>query len=628
MSMPISDRRRFMQGMIAAGVVTWRPGHVAAALLSRPPSELRGTDFDLVIDALQVNFTGKPHRAVAVNGSVPGPTLRWREGDTVTVSVTNRLKAPTSIHWHGMRIPTEMDGVPGLSFEGIAPGEKFTYRFPVKQNGTFWYHSHSGYQEQTGISGSIIIEPRRADPDAVDREHVVFLSDWTDVDPHSILSNLKEDSSYYNYHRPALNQLSGDPQTKKFSAALAQYMMWSKMNMSPTDISDVSGSVYTYLCNGTPPSTGWTGLFSPGERVRLRFINGSAMSFFDVRIPGLQMKVIAADGNAVEPVIVDEFRIGTAETYDVIVSPEDRAYLIFAQSEDRTGYARGILAPRLGMVPDTPEMDPRPVRTMSDMGMKMKGMDGSGKMSMAGMNMPGMEMPHKDSPAQDHTQMSAMAVQSDSKMKRAIEPQATRPTRIYQFPLPQPGPDTQSIRRSDGVHMGSPVHISSPIKTGPEVATVAAVTMAKLEDPGDGLQNNGRRVLTYADLKARYQGVDRRPPTREIELHLTGNMERFIWGFDGKKFSEAHPIILSYGERVRIILVNDTMMEHPIHLHGLWSELENGHGDCNPYKHTLIVKPAERISYLVTADAPGHWAYHCHLMFHMEAGMFRTVVVQ
>jgi CopA family copper-resistance protein len=347
------------------------------------------------------------------------------------------------------------------------------------------------------------------------------------------------------------------------------------------------------------------------------------MTFFDVRIPGLQMKVIAADGNAIDPIVVDEFRMGTAETYDVIVTPQDRAYVIFAQSEDRTGYARGILAPRAGMASEIPQMDPRPVRTMADMGMKMKGMS-----SMGSMSMPGMDMTKMDAKDEDHSQMSAMAVQSDSKMKMEMEQEETGSPFRSQFPLPQPGPETQPIGNAHMMHMASPLRIASPFKTGPEVATIAAVTAPKLADPGDGLQRNGRRVLAYADLKARYQGTDRRPPTREIELHLTGNMERFIWGFDGKKFSEAHPIILSYGERVRIILVNDTMMEHPIHLHGLWSELENGHGEFNPYKHTLIVKPAERISYLVTADASGHWAYHCHLMFHMEAGMFRTVVVQ
>ncbi|WP_263357679.1 copper resistance system multicopper oxidase [Acidicapsa ligni] len=621
-------RRHFMQRMIAAGLVTWVPGRANAALSSHPRSELKGTEFDLVIDRLTVNFTGKSRIAVAVNGSIPAPTLRWREGDTITINVTNRLKTSTSIHWHGMRIPTDMDGVPGLSFEGIPAGEKFTYRFTVKQNGTFWYHSHSGYQEQTGISGPIIIEPKYPDGDSFDREHVVFLSDWTDVDPHSILSNLKEDSSYYNYHRPALNQLSGDPHTKSLSTSLAQYMMWSKMNMSPTDIADVSGSVYTYLCNGAPPSVGWTGLFTPGEKVKLRFINGSAMTIFDVRIPGLKMKVVSADGNAIESVTVDEFRIGTAETYDVIVTPTTDAYVIFAQSEDRTGYARGVLASHASVTPNTPEMDPRPIRTMADMGMRMKGMDtpgmaNSGKTDMLSMNMPGM-----DGKASDHHEMSSIAVETDNKMRMEMMPQESTSSLRSRFPLPQPGPGTQAIGSAGMMQMMLPEHVSNKFNVGPEVSGIAAVTAPKFTDPGDGLQHNGRRVLTYADLKARYRGVDRRAPTREIELHLTGNMERFIWGFDGKKFSESHPITLSYGERVRIILVNDTMMEHPIHLHGLWSELENGNGEFNPYKHTLLVKPAERISYLVTADAPGHWAYHCHLMFHMDAGMFRTVVVQ
>ncbi|QHN04716.1 copper resistance system multicopper oxidase [Granulicella sp. WH15] len=630
-------RRHFMQSLIAAGIVTWAPGQGAAQMLSQSPKILEGTTFDLTIDKLSVNFSGKPRTAVAVNGSVPAPTLRWREGETVTINVTNRLKTNTSIHWHGMRIPTDMDGVPGLSFEGIRPGETFTYRFPVRQNGTFWYHSHSGYQEQTGISGAIIIEPQTAESEAVDREYVIFLSDWTDVDPHTILSNLKEDGSYYNYHRPALNHLSGDPQTKKFSTALAQYLMWSKMNMSPTDIADVSGSVYTYLCNGVPPSLGWKGLFEPGEKVKLRIVNGSAMTFFDVRIPGLQMKVVAADGNAVEPVMVDEFRIGTAETYDVIVSPENMSYVIFAQAEDRTGYAKGILATSANNEAKTPTMDPRPIRTMADMGMKMKGMampamSGDGKMNMSGMQGGGMEgMSNMDMPANTaHVaaghDTSSMTVRSDSAMNMHVPPEEVARTMWDQFPLPQPGRDVLPVGTPTSVPSPLP-HLASVLKVGPEVSGIAVITGPKLSDPGVGLQHNGRRVLAYSDLKARYPGVDRRSPTREIELHLTGNMERFIWGFDGKKFSQAQPITLRYGERVRIILVNDTMMEHPIHLHGLWSELENGNGSFNPYKHTLIVKPAERLSYLVSADVKGHWAYHCHLMFHMEAGMFRTVVV-
>ncbi|MBB6144336.1 CopA family copper-resistance protein [Silvibacterium bohemicum] len=629
----ILDRRRFLQGMIAAGLVTWNAGLAKAATVLHPPTELKGNQFDLVIDTLPVNFTGKVRTAVAVNGSVPGPTLRWREGDTVTLSVTNRLKTFTSIHWHGMRIPSEMDGVPGLSFEGIGPGQKFTYEFTVKQNGTYWYHSHSGFQEQTGLSGAIIIDPLLSEAEAPEHDYAILLSDWTDLDPNSILSNLKGDSDYYNYHRPSLKQFSRDAHADGFSKALAQHMVWAKMNMSPSDIADVSGSAYSYLLNGAPPSSPWSAMFAPGQKVRLRFINGSAMTFFDVRIPGLKMMVVAADGNAIEPVTVDEFRIGTAETYDVIVEPKDEAYTIFAQAEDRTGFARAILTPKLGLLPDIPPMDPRPMRTMSDMGMKMTGMKMSANMDMPGMDMTSMEMPAMDKSSSgsmkgNQGSMSNMSVHSDTSISMGVGEAASVSSFESSFPLPQPGPGVLPIASAEGKQMMPADHPAKILHVGPEVATVASMTSSRPEDPGDGLQNNGRRVLTYADLRARYSGVDRRAPSREIELHLTGNMERFIWGFDGKKFSEAPPITLAYGERVRIILINDTMMEHPIHLHGLWSELENGHGEFNPYKHTLIVKPAERVSYVVTADTRGHWAYHCHLMYHMEAGMFRTVIVQ
>jgi CopA family copper-resistance protein len=390
--------------------------------------------------------------------------------------------------------------------------------------------------------------------------------------------------------------------------------MWARMNMSPGDIADVTGATYTYLVNGHAPNTNWTGLFQPGERIRLRFINGSSMTFFDIRIPGLPMTVVQSDGNDVEPVTVDEFRIGLAETYDVIVQPkEDAAYTIFAQTEDRSGYARGTLATREGMTAPVPAMDPRPTRTMMDMGMDMSKMQGMSGMKMAGMDMSsmgGMKMQNNATPS----------VMPDMKMGRSDG----------KTPFPQPGPSTMPIIPGAAT---SATNInpakSTPVKLhlGPKVAMVAMSTSGQLNKPGTGLDNNGRRVLTYADLRARYRGVDQRPPTREIELHLTGNMERFIWGFNGQTFPNAEPINLKLGERVRIILINDTMMEHPIHLHGLWSELENGHGEFNPYKHTITVKPAERLSYLVSADTPGEWAYHCHLLFHMTSGMFRKVVV-
>ena len=654
---PIS-RRRFVQGLAAGGAIAaldLRGWPVLGETAPHIPSTLSGKHFELTIDSLPVNFTGRRSIATAVNGSVPGPILRWKEGDTITLAVTNRLKVPTSIHWHAIRLPADMDGVPGLSFPGIAPGETFHYRFPVVQHGTYWYHSHSRFQEQTGLSGPLIIEPQGEDPIGFDREYVIFLSDWTDTNPETIFSNLKEQSDYYNYHRLTLPNFLSAAKKKGLGPTASDRLAWARMNMSPTDLSDVSGATYTYLLNGNAPNANWTGLFQPGERVRLRFINGSSMTFFDVRVPGLQMAVVQADGNDIVPVTVDEFRIGTAEVYDVIVQPQDdAAYTIFAQSEDRSGYARGTLTPRLGMTAAVPPMDPRPMRTMVDMG--MGNMAGMKKGGMAGMDMSGVDgMKKSDMPASsknaaetDKQGMAGMKMSNQSMTGMDMSSNAGKPamqsahdamhgmggmemgSRSGTTPFPQPGPTTMPIMAMSGA-MSAEVNLkpSNPVqmRVGPQVDNVPMQVTERLNDPGVGLSGNGRRVLTYADLRARFRGVDPRSPTREIELHLSGNMDRYIWGFNGQKFSSAQPIELKLGERVRFVLINDTMMEHPIHLHGLWSELENGHGEFNPYKHTIIVKPAERLSYLVSVDTPGRWAYHCHLLYHMEAGMFRTVVV-
>jgi CopA family copper-resistance protein len=612
------SRRRFVQGLAAGGAIAafdWGARPLFGETGHQTPATLTGDHFDLTIDYLPVNFTGRHRLATAVNGSVPGPTLRWREGAVVTVAVTNRLKTPTSIHWHGMRVPAEMDGVPGLSFAGIAPGERFVYRIPVVQSGTYWYHSHSGGQEQQGMTGALIVERKEKDLIEFDREYVVMLTDWTDTNPKTVLSNLKQNSDYYNYRQRTVGTFFSDVKKNGLRPTLSERLLWGRMNMTPTDILDVTGSTYTYLLNGNTPKANWTGLFKSGERVRLRFINASAMTFFDVRIPDLPMTVVQSDGNDVEPVSVDEFRIGIAETYDVIVEPkDDTAYTIFAQAQDRTGYARATLAPRMGMTAEVPPMDPRPVRTMQDMGMSMAGMKMSG---MKGMDMSGMRgMDQSDMKGMDMSGMKGM----DMANMVLGDPTGTTP-------FPQPGPHTMPLSKTSyketKFEPSDPVHLH----IGPQEVEVSKHVMSRYNDPGDGLDGNGRRVLTYADLRSRYRGVDGRPPSREIELHLTGNMERYIWGFNGKKFSDAKPIELKLGERVRVILINDTMMDHPIHLHGLWSELENGHGESNPYKHTVIVKPSERVSYLVSADTPGRWAFHCHLLYHQESGMFRTVVV-
>jgi CopA family copper-resistance protein len=585
------ERRRFMQGAAAAGALSFLPWPLRRALAAPRAPVLSGTEFQLEIEPVPMNVTGRPVTATGINGQIPAPILRWREGDTVTLAVTNRLNEPSSIHWHGIRTPSPMDGVPGLSFHGIPPRETFVYRFPVNQSGTYWYHSHSGFQEQTGVYGPIVIMPKGGYPQAFDRDYIVMLSDWTDETPDTIVSNLKFQSDYYNFHQRTLGTFMQDVEKKGVSTTVADRLEWGEMRMSPTDILDVSGATYTYLINGQPPGANWTALFRSGERVRLRFINGSSMSIFDVRIDGLPMTVVQADGNDVEPVTVDEFRISVAETYDVIVQPTaDRAYTIFVQAEDRTGYARGTLATRPGMTAAIPPMDPRPLRTMADMG--MGGMDHG--------SMPGMNMDHgamQGMPA-DHGSMPGMNHGSTPGKSMSPGTMSDMPT----------SPEARKLQGKVGVD------------------NVAMMPTERLQSAGEGFPL-GRRVLTYADLRATRPGSDPRPQSRDITVHLTGNMERFIWGFDGKKFSEAEPIALQRGERVRFVLINDSMMEHPIHLHGLWSELENGHGAYRPYKHTINVKPGEKLSYLVTADEPGRWAYHCHLLYHMEMGMFREVRV-
>jgi FtsP/CotA-like multicopper oxidase with cupredoxin domain len=555
--MSLVSRRTFVKGLAAGGALALADWRVFAQGRTRQAqSVLIGTEFDLAIGETPMNFTGAARLAQTINGSIPGPLLRWREGDTVTLRVANQLDEDTSIHWHGMILPAAMDGVPGLSFHGIRPRESYTYQFVVKQSGTYWYHSHSGFQEQRGMYGPLVIEPREPDPIAFDREHVILLSDWTDEDPVRVFKKLKKQSDYYNFNKRTLGDFLKDVRRAGLGATLADRSAWGAMRMNPTDLADVSGATYTHLMNGVTPTGNWTGLFRSGERVRLRVINGSAMTYFDVRIPGLKMTVVAADGQRVHPVTVDVFRVATAETFDVIVEPSGQdAFTIFAQAMDRTAYASGTLAVREGLRAPVPAMAPRPLLSMADMGHDMG--------AHAGHNMAGMSAP-------------THAASEDG--NALIDMQAAMP-------------------------------------------------MSKLDDPGIGLRDNGRRVLTYSDLGSTFADPDGRDPGREIELHLTGHMGKFAWSFDGIKFSGAEPLQFTHGERLRLVLVNDTMMTHPIHLHGMWSDLENDAGDFMVRKHTIDMPPGTRRTYRVTADALGRWAYHCHLLFHMEAGMFREVRV-
>ncbi|QQN30361.1 MULTISPECIES: copper resistance system multicopper oxidase [Pseudomonas] len=610
-----TSRRTFVKGLAAAGVLgglgLWRSPSWAASG-SPALSVLSGTEFDLSIGEMPVNITGRRRTAMAINGGLPGPLLRWKEGDTVTLRVRNRLDAATSIHWHGIILPPNMDGVPGLSFAGIEPGGVYVYQFKVQQNGTYWYHSHSGFQEQVGVYGPLVIEAKEPEPFKYDSEHVVMLTDWTDEDPVSLMRTLKKQSDYYNFHKRTVGDFVNDVADKGWAATVADRKMWAEMKMNPTDLADVSGATYTYLLNGQAPNMNWTGLFRPGEKLRLRFINGSAMTYFDIRIPGLKMTVVASDGQFVNPVEVDELRIAVAETFDVIVEPTAEAYTVFAQSMDRTGYARGTLAVREGLVAQVPPLDPRPLVTMDDMG--MGGMDHGSMDGMSGMDsgaddgMQTMSSMGGDSmPAMDHSKMSTMQGMEHGAMS---------------------GMDHGAMGGMGG--MGGMVMQSHPASENdnPLVDMQAMSPTAKLNDPGLGLRNNGRKVLTYADLKSTFEDPDGREPSRTIELHLTGHMEKFAWSFDGIKFADAQPLILKYGERVRIVLLNDTMMTHPIHLHGMWSDLEDEDGNFRVRKHTIDMPPGSKRSYRVTADALGRWAYHCHLLYHMEMGMFREVRVE
>lgn len=591
------SRRRFVQGLAAGGVLTATPSWLWAGINSTTAqgtaTVLSGPVIDLVVAETPVNFTGVTRMATTINGSIPAPTLHLREGEEVTIRVTNRLPVSTSIHWHGILLPFQMDGVPGISFDGIAPGTTFVYRFRLRQSGTYWYHSHSGFQEMAGMYGALIIEPRAGERHKASADHVVQLSDWSDNDPMHVFRQLKIQGDIFNYNQPTLPQFAADVSNMGLQAALEKRQMWNVMRMSPTDLADVSAATMTFLMNGFTSTGNWTGLFKPGDRVRLRFINAASNSFYDVRIPGLRLKVIQADGQDVEPVTVDEFRFGPGETYDVLVEPRDDAYTIFAQGMDRSGYVKGTLTTRPGLSAPVPTLDPVEWLAMKDM--------------MGAMDHHGM----------DHSAMHGGMASGHGHHEHHGKPDTARES------------DNPLAKPSSTVH-------HARTEYGPSVDMRVDMPRTNLDDPGIGLRDltqkglrpHGHRVLTLADLKS-IDGVieDPRTPVKEIELHLTGTMERYSWSLDGLEFGQSTPVSLRHNERVRIILHNDTMMTHPMHLHGMWSDLETDRGEVRLRRHTLSVQPAQRISHLTTPHDLGRWAWHCHLLFHMDAGMFREVVV-
>ena len=597
------DRRSLLRGAAILGggaaISSLLPNWAMSAspgLVSSLPT-LSGEDIKLTIGHTPVTIDGKTSHAVTINGTVPGPLLRLKEGQRVRIAVTNTLDEDTSIHWHGLLVPFEMDGVPGVSFPGIKPGETFVYDFPMIQSGTYWYHSHSGLQEAEGHYAPIVIEPAKPDPVAFDREHVIVLADHSEMHPHLIFKRLKQQGGVFNYQRQTIaGLLAGKDQT------LAERLEWAKMLMDPTDISDVTGAVQTFLVNGHGPNDNWTALFAPGERVRLRFVNAAAQMIFNVRIPGLKLTVVAADGQNVRPVEVDEFQIGNAETYDIIVQPtEDRAYTLVSEAIDRSGMGRATLAPRAGMTAAVPPLRQRPILTMKDMGMS----HGAPAAAAGGMD-------HANMPGMDHSSMPGMAA--------SMPPAGMAPPR-------QRGSDLMGDM--GGMQMSMLDWSKAPqIKKGPGVQMIAPMPMDRTGEPGLGLESVGHRVLVYKDLVALEPNPDQRPPDRALEIRLTGNMERFMWGFDGWKFSEdPPPYSFRTGERVRITLVNDSMMTHPIHLHGHFFELVHGPVGHLPRKHTVNVAPGGKVSFDITAEA-GDWAFHCHMIYHMHAGMFQVFKVR
>jgi len=679
-------RREFLRNASALATL-WRIAPAYAFQEEKPllPTVPRAADgsLHLVIDHYEFSVDGRAGSAIAVNGSIPGPLLRLREGENAVIHVENRLSEISSIHWHGFIIPPAMDGVPGVSFGGIPAGGSFTYRFPVRQSGTYWAHSHSGGQEFKGLYLPIVIQPKDPEPFHYDREYIVMLSDWSFDPPQKVLSKLKKEAGYYNFHKRTVGTFINDAERNGLGATVKDRLSWSKMRMDPTDFADVTGFTESFLLNGLPSSGNWTGLFRAGERVRLRVIDAAAMTLLDFKIPGLKITVILADGQYVAPVQVDEFRIAPGETYDVLIEPEDRAYTIYAAALDRSGYTRGTLAPRPAMTAPVPPLGKPPIRTMSDMGMDMSCME-SGP-SMNGMT--GMEAPSKAD--NDTPGMAAMRGMTDAKsgekpasmpdmpgmgsnrtvsdaQQRSSEALKQRTTSAASSGMSTNGSAMHGMANANntknkanetrqqtmaGMNMGGKtgnmegmrIDVPGPALQGPSLpgsahfmhdndthgagnSMVAMVECNRLDDAGSGFTEADGKVLTYADLRSPHPWPDQRAPTREVELHVTGNMDRYMWSFDGKKYSDApEPIHFEYGERLRLILVNDTMMEHPIHLHGMWMYLENGAGANQPRKHTIILKPAERVSLAITADEPGRWAFHCHLLLHMEMGMFRVV---
>ncbi|HAV4219961.1 copper resistance system multicopper oxidase [Acinetobacter baumannii] len=589
-------------------------------------------EYHLNINEQQVNVTGKPLKRITVNGKFTAPLLEFEEGDEAVIHVHNQLKnQDTSLHWHGLLLPGLMDGVPGFNnFKGIAPNGDFVYRFKVKQNGTYWYHAHSKGQEQDGLYGPLVIYPKGKIPVAAhektDRDYVVMLSDFHDSSSDSIMKNLKKSAEYYQNRRETVSDVLKQVKTQGLKATWQDRSMWNQMRMLKTDMSDVTG--YTFLVNGKTPQQNWTGNFKAGDKVRLRFINASAMSFFDVRIPNLKMTVVGADGQPVKPVAIDEFRIGTAETYDVIVEPKQPNYQIEAESIDRSGFAIGTLhnenTQAVGPV-QMPTPRPRALLTMDDMGMS----HGGGSNEHAGHQ---MNMQH-DMSAMPEMKKETTQANHDHTMMKMDHDMKNMSSDGHDHSMMHMKHDMSAMSEMnhDMQAMSSSEHDHAMMNMNHEMPAQSE-NKPKKDEPVYGWANAstpaGMKALQYSDLQSLTPQPDTRVPERELVIRLGGNMERYIWTINGKKFSDTTPLQVKYGERIRLKFVNDSMMAHPMHLHGMFMQLENGQQAENlPNKHTIIVPPGKTVTALLTADALGEWAIHCHLLYHMSAGMMNKLIV-
>ncbi|NAR57225.1 multicopper oxidase domain-containing protein [Acinetobacter haemolyticus] len=603
-------------------------------------------EYDLTIAEQTVNITGKPLKRITVNGKFVAPLLEFEEGDEAIIRVHNKLKnQDSSIHWHGLILPGIMDGVPGFNqFDGIAPSKTYEYKFKVRQNGTYWYHSHSKGQEQEGLYGPLVIYPKNRTPltvdEKTDKDYVVLLSDFHDSTSDKIMNNLKKEADYYQNRRETVFDVFKQIKKDGLKATWQDRSMWNQMRMLKTDMSDVTK--YTFLMNGKTPEQNWIGNFKTGEKVRLRFINASAMSFFDVRIPNLKMTVVSADGQPVKPVPVDEFRIGTAETYDVIVEPKQSNYQIEAESIDRSGFSVGSLhdenTPPINQI-KMPKSRPRSLLTMEDMGMghdmsSMAGMDHD-MSSMKGMNhdmssMKGMDHDMSSMKGMDHDMSSMKGMDHDMSSMTGMDHDMSS--------MKDMNHDMSSMKgmNHDMSSMKVMNHDMSSMKGMNHDMPMNSATVKSASDKNDntvfGWANAstpvGQKALQYSDLQSLNPQPDTRAPEREMEIRLGGNMERYIWTINGKKFNETEPFKVKYGERIRLKFVNDSMMAHPMHLHGMFMQLENGQDPSNmPNKHTIIVPPGKTVTTLLTADELGEWAIHCHLLYHMAAGMMNKLIV-